>query len=209
MPSMVNPPYLEEAIALNCKNFSELKVMGPFDVLFASTVVKFLANLKVLSLRCLVIVKDALFLILDNLPNLEVLNISHSLFIEGSLLPLLMLEKIIKKLDKIILEKAARLHEFLTCTEHSCIMCHCTRSDEGFMRWYKYEEGFLEIREHWLVSEDAISDLKKENEHVIFKVRKLEEQLKISKEVFDKVKTELKHCQESFRNVEQHFANER
>ncbi|XP_031266198.1 F-box/LRR-repeat protein At3g48880-like [Pistacia vera] len=147
MPSIVNPPYLIEEIALNCKNFSELKVMGPFDVLFAFTIAKFLPNLKILSLRCSVIVKDALMLMLDDLANLEVLNISYCLLIEGPLLPPLMTKKIIKKLDKIILEKAAQLCEFLICTEHSCIMCQRTRSDEGFMRWYKYEEGLWKMDE--------------------------------------------------------------
>ncbi|XP_031281978.1 F-box/LRR-repeat protein At3g48880-like [Pistacia vera] len=107
MPSIMNPPYLIVEIALNFKNFSELKVIGPFDVLFASTIAKFLPNLKILSLRCSVIVKDAILLVLDNQPNLEVLNISHCLVIEGPLLPSLMPEKIIKKLDKIILENAA------------------------------------------------------------------------------------------------------
>ncbi|XP_031255645.1 F-box/LRR-repeat protein At3g48880-like [Pistacia vera] len=123
MPSIVNPPYLIEEIAVNCKNFNELKIMGPFDILFDSMIVKFLPRLKVLSLRCSAIVKDALLLILDDLPNLEVLNISHSLLIEGPLLSPVMPKKIIKKPDKIILEKAARLREFLTCIEHSCIMC--------------------------------------------------------------------------------------
>ncbi|XP_031255643.1 F-box/LRR-repeat protein At3g48880-like [Pistacia vera] len=121
--------------------------MGPFDVLFTSTIVKFLPNLKVLSLRCSAIVEDALLLILDDLPNLEVLNISHSLLIEGPLLSPMMLEKIIKRPKKIILEKAARLREFLTCIEHSCIMCQRTRSYEGFMRWYKYEEGLWKMDE--------------------------------------------------------------
>ncbi|XP_031275533.1 F-box/LRR-repeat protein At3g48880-like [Pistacia vera] len=121
--------------------------MGPFDVLFASTIVKFLPNLKVLSLRCSLIVKDGLLLILDDLPNLEVLNISHSLLIEGPLLSPVMPEKIIKKPDKIILEKVARLRDFLTCIEHSCIMCQLTQSDEGFMRWYKYEEGLWKMDE--------------------------------------------------------------
>ena len=147
MTSIVNPPYVIEEIALNCKNFSELKIMGPFDVLFAFTIVKFLPNLKVLSLRCSVIVKDALLLILDDLPNLEVLKISHSLLIEGPLLSPVVPEKIIKKLDKIILQKAARLREFLSCIEPSCIMCQCTRSDESFMRWYKCEEGLWKMDE--------------------------------------------------------------
>ncbi|XP_031269509.1 F-box/LRR-repeat protein At3g48880 isoform X2 [Pistacia vera] len=147
MPSIANPLYLMEEIALNCKNFCELKIMGPFDVPFASAIAKFLPNLKVLSLRCSMIVKDALILILDDLPNLEVLNISHCLLIEGSMVPPLTPKKIIKKLDNIILQKAARLREFLTCIEDSCIMCQRTRSDEGLLRWYKYEEGLWKMDE--------------------------------------------------------------
>ncbi|XP_031264173.1 F-box/LRR-repeat protein At3g48880-like [Pistacia vera] len=146
-PSIVNLHYLVKEIAINCKNFNELKIMGPFDVLFASIIVKFLSNLKVLSSRCSAIVKDALLLVLDDLPNLEVLYISHSLLIESPPFSLVMPKKIIKKPDKIILEKAAQLREFLTCIEHSCIMCQRTRSDEGFMRWYKHEEGLWKMDE--------------------------------------------------------------
>ncbi|GFZ15321.1 RNI-like superfamily protein [Actinidia rufa] len=52
MPSISNPPYLMEEIAKNCKNFAELKIMGPCDIIFACALVEYLPNLKVLSLRC-------------------------------------------------------------------------------------------------------------------------------------------------------------
>lgn len=139
MPSIANPPYLMEEIAQNCRNFRELKIMGPFDLLFASTLNMYLPKLKVLSLRCTTLNRDALILILDGLQNLEVLNISHCLLIDVPLAPAP--KKIIKKLDRTILQKAARLRKFLTCMEDSCIMCQRTKNDEGIMRWYKYEEG--------------------------------------------------------------------
>lgn len=139
MPSIANPPYLIDEIARNCKNFSELKVMGPFDIFFASTLATYLPKLKVLSLRCSMLLKDALILILDGLESLEVLNISHCLLIEVPPPPAP--RRVMRELDKTILEKASRLRKFLTCMEDSCIMCQRTRNDEGMMRWYKYEEG--------------------------------------------------------------------
>lgn len=147
MPSIADPSYLLKEIKDNCKNFCELKVMGPFDVVFASSLVKFLPNLKVLSLRCTMIFKDALMRLLDGLQNLEVLNISHSLIVEAPLLPAPAPRIFITELDRTILEKAARLREFLTCMEDSCIMCQRTRADEGLMRWYKYEEGLWKMDE--------------------------------------------------------------
>ncbi|GMJ13567.1 snc1-influencing plant E3 ligase reverse genetic screen 4 [Hibiscus trionum] len=139
MPSIANPPYLLEEIANNCKNFSELKVMGPFDNFFAATIIMYLPNIRVLSLRCSMLVKDTLISILDELRNLEVLNISHCLLIE--IPPPPAPRRIMRELDQSILEKASRLREFLTCMRDSCSMCQRTRNDEGLMRWYKYEEG--------------------------------------------------------------------
>ncbi|KAK4363113.1 hypothetical protein RND71_018354 [Anisodus tanguticus] len=89
-------PYVMEEIGRSCKNFAELKIMGPCDMVFASTLVAFLPNLKVLSVR-----------------------------------PSPAPTKILTKLDDSILEKASRLHEFITCMSDSCIMCQRTRDDEG------------------------------------------------------------------------------
>ncbi|EEF51408.1 conserved hypothetical protein [Ricinus communis] len=145
MPSIANPPYLIEEIANNCRNFSELKIMGPFEIFFASTLAAYLPKLRVLSLRCSMLIKDALILILDSLQSLEVLNISHCLLIEVPAPPAP--KRIIRELDHTILEKASRLREFLTCMDESCIMCQRTKSDEGLMRWYKYEEGLWKTDE--------------------------------------------------------------
>ncbi|KAG6753494.1 hypothetical protein POTOM_043562 [Populus tomentosa] len=138
MPSIVNFPRLVQAIATNCRNFSELKIMGPFDIDFASSLVTYLPTLKVLSLRCSKLYKDTLIFILDNLRCLDVLNISHCLLIHP---PPPAPGRIVRRLDKTILEKASRLRKFLTCVRDTCIMCQRTRNDEGLMRWYKYEKG--------------------------------------------------------------------
>ncbi|KAJ4825785.1 hypothetical protein Tsubulata_029408, partial [Turnera subulata] len=144
MPSIANPPYLIEEIANNCRNFSQLKIMGPFENLFASTLVNSLPTLKVLSLRCSLITKEALLSILE-LQGLEVLNISHCLLIEAPPPPAP--RRVMKELDQTILNKAARLREFLTCMDDSCIMCQRTKTDEGIVRWYKYEEGLWKADE--------------------------------------------------------------
>ncbi|XP_060203591.1 F-box/LRR-repeat protein At3g48880-like [Lycium barbarum] len=144
MPSIANPPYVMEEIARSCRNFAELKIIGPCDMLFANTLVEFLPNLKVLSVRCTMLYKPALVIILDGLKKLEVLNISHCLIIE---VPPPARKKILTKLDESILEKVSSLRKFITCMSDSCIMCQRTRNDEGLMRWYKYEEGLWKVDE--------------------------------------------------------------
>ncbi|KAF8412293.1 hypothetical protein HHK36_000254 [Tetracentron sinense] len=139
MPGIKSPPYVMKEISLHCKNFSELKIMGPCDISFATAITEFLPKLKILSLRCTMLFKEALILILDCLEHLEVLNISHCLLVEVPPSPAPI--RIIRELDESILEKASRLEKFFTCQEDSCIMCQRTIDDEGLMRWYKYEEG--------------------------------------------------------------------
>ncbi|CAL1404994.1 unnamed protein product [Linum trigynum] len=145
MPSIANPPYLIEEIANNCANFCELKIMGPFDIFFATTLVTHLSRIKVLSLRCSMLLKDALIIILDGLQSLEVLNISHCLLIE--IPPPPEPRRVMKELDDTIRQKASRLGQFLTCMEESCVMCQRTKADEGLMRWYRYEEGLWKADE--------------------------------------------------------------
>ncbi|GKV31094.1 hypothetical protein SLEP1_g39831 [Rubroshorea leprosula] len=139
MPSIANPPYLMEAIAKNCKNFFELKVMGTINFYFAFALVMCLPKLKVLSLRCTMLKRDALIIILDGLQSLEVLNTSHCLLIEVQPPPFS--RRIIKELDETILEKASCLLEFKICIKDSCIMYQRTKADEGLLGWYRYEEG--------------------------------------------------------------------
>ena len=126
------------------KKISMLKVVGPCDKLFASALASFLLNLEILSLRCMVLSKPALALILEELKKLKVLNISHCAITEDSPLEPM---RILTKLDKSILEKASRLDEFLTCMSDSCIMCQRTLNDRGFLRWYRYEEDLWKVDE--------------------------------------------------------------
>ncbi|CAI9768199.1 unnamed protein product [Fraxinus pennsylvanica] len=132
MPSISNTPYLIEEIAKNCKKFAELKITGPCHIKFALTLAAFLPNLKVLSIRCSMIYKDALITILDELKKLEVLNISHCVLIEH---PPPSPRRVLKEIDESILHKARRLHKFITCTSDSCLMCTRTRNDGGMTRW--------------------------------------------------------------------------
>lgn len=145
MPSIANPPYFLKEIATNCKNFRELKVLGPCETFFASSLVEYLPNLKVLSLRCSMVSRDTIILILDGLKHLDVLNISHCLLIET--LPPPAMRRILREFDQSIHEKASRLREFHTCMEDTCDMCRRTKNDEGLMRWYKYGER------EWLADE--------------------------------------------------------
>ncbi|XP_061997239.1 F-box/LRR-repeat protein At3g48880-like isoform X2 [Rosa rugosa] len=149
MPSIANPPYFIEEIAKNCRNFRELKIMGPCDIFFASTLVAYLPKLKVLSLRCSMLLREALLMILEGLPQLEVLNISHCLLFDLSPSPTS--KKILREIDPFIHDKASRLRRFLTCSQDTCVMCQRTKTDEGLLRWYKYEEG--------LWKEDEVSSL--------------------------------------------------
>lgn len=143
MPTVPHPEFVFSSIALHCKNFRELKVMGPIEVDFVENLVRSLRNLKVLSLRCTAINRDALIKILDDLKCLEVLNISHSYLVDtrnGTV--------IVRELDETIMEKASKLKRFVTCMEHkTCVMCQRTYEDEGVMRWYKYEEGLWKADE--------------------------------------------------------------
>ncbi|XP_015070269.1 F-box/LRR-repeat protein At3g48880-like isoform X2 [Solanum pennellii] len=110
MPSIKNPARVIEEIGRSCQKFVALKVMGPCDMLFASALASFLPNLEVLSVRCTVLSKPALAIILEKLKKLKVLNISHCAITEDSPLEPM---RILTKLDKSILEKASRYEEDL------------------------------------------------------------------------------------------------
>ncbi|KAG0484356.1 hypothetical protein HPP92_008435 [Vanilla planifolia] len=140
MPSISNPSYIMEEISRSCKNFCQLKVMGTFDVIFASAIASNLPNLRVLSVRCSILTREALLFVLDCMDHLEVLNISHCLFLDG--LAPTGKKKFSREIDGDIWSKAAKLREFLHCQSSSCVACDRINRDEGLMRWYKYEDSF-------------------------------------------------------------------
>lgn len=139
MPSIPNPFLVFSSIWKNCKNFRELKVMGPIELFFVQNIVQLLPKLKVLSLRCTAIHQDVLIEILDRMKSLEVLNISHSYI----LVPKNEVEW------STIVKKASKLKRFMTCKgpAETCVMCQRTWKDEGIMWWYKYEEGLWKADE--------------------------------------------------------------
>lgn len=71
-----------EVIGTYCKNLLELKIDCQFDLNLACALTKNFRKLKVVSLRCKTVHNEALIHILDNSENLDVLNISHCLFIQ-------------------------------------------------------------------------------------------------------------------------------
>ncbi|XP_020094256.1 F-box/LRR-repeat protein At3g48880 [Ananas comosus] len=141
MPTIAHPPYIMEEIGKNCKNFSELKIMGSFDAQFATAIAAHLPNLKVLSLRCSRVAKEAILYLLNCLEHLEVLNIAHCMLFDGPMLHPGRRQSL-RELDHTVHEKAARLREFYHCQSLSCIACQRMIADEGLMRWYRYEECF-------------------------------------------------------------------
>ncbi|KAG9441077.1 hypothetical protein H6P81_016931 [Aristolochia fimbriata] len=145
MPSVRSPDNVMQQIGINCKNFSELKVMGVCDTKFVQAISAFIPKLKVLSLRCSKLYLEDLLMILDNLQHLQVLNISHCVLVETYPAP--EQPRFIRKLDIAILKKAARLQSFMYCMEETCIPCQRALSDDGIMRWYNYEDGFWAIDE--------------------------------------------------------------
>lgn len=146
MPWIAHPPYIMEEISRNCKNFTQLKVMGSFDMNFALAIAANIPKLKVLSVRCSMLMKEALLYILDVMEDLEVLNISHCFLLEGrsTTFPG---SRMVKELEESILCKTSRLREFLYCQSSSCITCQRMILDEGLMRWWKYEDWFWRLDE--------------------------------------------------------------
>ncbi|XP_057447983.1 F-box/LRR-repeat protein At3g48880-like [Lotus japonicus] len=80
--SMINCRYLFSAISKWCKNIVELKFTYDFKQDHADALIKYTPNLKVLSLRTILVEKKALEDALDGLKHLKVVNICHS-FIWG------------------------------------------------------------------------------------------------------------------------------
>ncbi|KAM3382059.1 hypothetical protein P3S68_007632 [Capsicum galapagoense] len=105
MPSILNPASVIQEIGRSCRNIAELKIMGPCDMRFATALVSYLPNLKVLSVMCTALSKPFLVIILEGLKKLEVLNISHCVITKAP--PPSM--RILTKLDGSIIEKASRL----------------------------------------------------------------------------------------------------
>uniref|UniRef100_A0A7N0ZT03 F-box/LRR-repeat protein n=1 Tax=Kalanchoe fedtschenkoi TaxID=63787 RepID=A0A7N0ZT03_KALFE len=134
VPSIESVAFIMEEIAVHCPKFSKLMVMGTFDIL-----------LKTLSLRCSMIFKNALMVILEGLHHLQVLNISHCMIME----PDFQEDDLTRVvgLDKSTVEMAALQTKFITCQERDCVMCERMRHDEGSMKWYRYEEGLWKADE--------------------------------------------------------------
>ncbi|PON62818.1 LRR domain containing protein [Parasponia andersonii] len=144
VPCVYAPCSMMRATGAFFKNFCELKIMCPFDIDFAHSIVS-QSPLKVLSLRCAVVFKEALLYLLENLKHLEVLNLTHCLLVsdtqEAGFL------EVYREIDEEISENVSHLKQLLTCKKISCSMCKIAVDQEDFLRWYDYDEG------NWRVDE--------------------------------------------------------
>lgn len=141
-----------EVIGTHCKSLFELKIDCQFDPNLACALTKNFRKLKVVSLRCKTVHNEALIHILDNSENLDVLNISHCLFIQfeiGSETSFTLYHEPVQS----IIEKGSRLKQFLSCQTKSCDTCKSAPSVEGVSRsmWYELEQRY------W--REDEVSSL--------------------------------------------------
>ncbi|PIA30888.1 hypothetical protein AQUCO_05300015v1 [Aquilegia coerulea] len=165
MPCIRGHQSVMKAIGKNCRNFEQLKIMGGrFDVSFASSISQFLPNLKVLSLRCSVLYEKAVNHIVDNMKHLQVLNLSHCLFVR--ILPPLGDEEHVSKLDESILVKASCLPSFYTCWAPCCVLCQRMDIDKGDLKWYKCEKDLWrtdEVMSLNYLHEAGLSSLQKQN----------------------------------------------
>ncbi|KAK6935358.1 F-box domain [Dillenia turbinata] len=146
-----NPPSAFEALGAHCKNLSSIKILYPFDWGYASAMCAFLPKLKVVSLQSSMVTKDALVLILDQLEHLEVLNLSHCLFVgdrvdnDGGSVYNRLDAQLNANHDASVLEKASRLRVFLTCQEKGCPACPDTSTGLGFSKWFSRAEDIWRI----------------------------------------------------------------
>ncbi|PON86443.1 F-box domain containing protein [Trema orientale] len=145
VPCAYAPCSMMRAIGAFCKNFCELKIMCPFDIDFAHSIVSQAPQLKVLSLRCAVVFKEALLYLLENLKHLKVLNLTHCLLVSDTQEAGFLV--VYREIDEEISENVSHLKQLLTCKKISCSMCKIAVDQEDFLKWYDYDEG------NWRVDE--------------------------------------------------------
>ncbi|XP_015896212.1 F-box/LRR-repeat protein At3g48880 [Ziziphus jujuba] len=138
VPCVYSPVNILRAIGTHCKNFSRLKIMCPFDLEFANAIITYIPKLKVLSLRCAMVYKDALSCIMNALHHLEVLNLNHCLLVDDAQYEGFVV--VYREHEQEIIEKGSRFKTFLFCNQATCAMCQHTFDDEGILRWYEYDE---------------------------------------------------------------------
>ncbi|TKY65562.1 F-box/LRR-repeat protein [Spatholobus suberectus] len=82
--SVVPHHYIFPAIGKYCKNITEMKFTCDFEEYHVDAMIKYTPNLKVLSVRSIIVSMKALCRVLTFLKHLEVVNICHSLILDRS-----------------------------------------------------------------------------------------------------------------------------
>ncbi|KAJ7952346.1 F-box/LRR-repeat protein [Quillaja saponaria] len=142
VPCVICPYYMVEAIGKSCRNFYQLKVLCPFDMEFAEALIKHIPKLKILSLRCSLVYTEAINRILKSLEHLEVLNLSHSIFVgepdQGAETRM----QTQKDCDIAALLDVSRLKRVITCKREACLLCKHKLDDFHVGGWCcKFQEA--------------------------------------------------------------------
>ncbi|XP_062026341.1 F-box/LRR-repeat protein At3g48880-like [Rosa rugosa] len=136
---------LMKAIGKHCKNLSELKMMHRFDMNCAENILAYAPSLKVISLRCNRVHRDAILFLLKELRQLEVMNITHCLILDH--FPKPGFWSVLPELDEFVLQEASRLKKFLFCQMRSCNVCHFQINSNGLLFWTQNNEAI------WIMDE--------------------------------------------------------
>ncbi|XP_010540769.1 PREDICTED: F-box/LRR-repeat protein At3g48880 [Tarenaya hassleriana] len=110
------------AVGQNCKNLANLKLMSPLTVELAKSIVDALPNLKSLSLRCSIVYKEAVTVILIRHLRLKNLNLSHCIF--RDIPQVNNTVRYYKEPNRTVVRRAKmNLEKFLVCSKDDCEIC--------------------------------------------------------------------------------------
>ncbi|GMN32238.1 hypothetical protein TIFTF001_003574 [Ficus carica] len=144
IPYIYRSENILSSLGTHCKNFSEMKILSPFHLDFAKAIIAHVPNLKVLSLQCVVVYKDAVLHLLTNMKHLEVLNLTHSVVADFNPQHGPEQNLFFQRVNGEISERAVHLKKFILCTDELCPKCsENTLADHSLIRWYEFGE------EHW------------------------------------------------------------
>ncbi|CAA7018273.1 unnamed protein product [Microthlaspi erraticum] len=109
-----------QVLGENCSNLTNLKYLGCLDEHIAEQMARYLQSIKRLSLQCSVVTTDEVLLLITNLRNLAVLNLSHCYGLDQESDMVLVYN---------LVQAASKLDKFITCSQ-GCTSCQeiCSRS---------------------------------------------------------------------------------
>ncbi|KAL1214812.1 putative F-box protein [Cardamine amara subsp. amara] len=132
----------------NCRNLTNLKYLGTFQVYYSKEIVCYLQSIKRLSLRCSSVSIEAVLWLMKRLENLTILNLSHckELYMSSGMD---MNPRTIHDYNDYLVQAATqKLEKLIICPQYNCKVCK--DGPNGF-------EPHLSFQKHW--RNDEIKEL--------------------------------------------------